>query len=133
MGGQDGYSRNMLAYDENANSVLAGVTIHPSEDWDLGLNVGYTKAEGGLSPFELRADDYVARTPSMSFDFTQSNTYSDIDVDRFNLDAMFKYKFTQDLWLRLWYKYVDYSDQDPYLYDTSGAIQWATISAGWSF
>jgi hypothetical protein len=69
----------------------------------------------------------------MSFDFSKSHTYSNIDVNRFNLDAMFKLKFTEELWMRLWYKYVDFSDNDPYLYDTSGSVQWATITAGWSF
>jgi hypothetical protein len=133
MGGQDGYSRTMLAYSETANSILAGVKIHPGDAWDLGINLAYTAAEGGMAPFELPADDYVATHPSMSFDFSRTNTYSNIDVSRFNVDAMLKYKVNEDLWLRFWYKVVDFSDRDPYLYDTSGAVQWATVTAGWNF
>ena len=133
MGGQDGFSRNMLKYNEESNTLMAGLKIHPGENWDLGFNLGYTASEGGLDPFELSADDYVAITPTMSYDFSKTNTYSNIDVERFNLNAMFKYKFTDDLWMRLWYEYVDFSDNDPYLYNTSGAVQWATVSAGWSF
>jgi hypothetical protein len=133
MGGQDGFSRNVLKYNETSNSLLAGVKIHPSKRWDLGLNVTYTASEGGLDPFELPADDYVAITPTTSYDFSLTNTYSNIDVDRLNADAMLKYKVTDDLWLRLWYQIADFSDNDPYLYDTTGTVQWATITAGWSF
>jgi hypothetical protein len=133
MGGQDGYSRNMLSYSEESNNIMAGIKIRPGDRWDLGFNLAYTAAEGGLAPFDLPADDYVAITPPMSYDFSKSNTYSTIDITRFNLDAMLKYKFTDDLWMRLWYKVVDFDDQDPYLYDTSGMVQWATITAGWNF
>jgi hypothetical protein len=133
MGGQDGFSRDLLKYNETSNSLLAGVKIHPGERWDLGFNLGYTASEGGLDPFDLPADDYVAITPPMSYDFSNSHNNSTIDVERFNLDAMFKYKFTDDIWMRLWYKLVDFDDKDPYLYDTTGAVQWATVTAGWSF
>ena len=112
---------------------MAGLKVHPGDRWDLGFNLGYTASEGGLDPFELPADDYVAITPTMSYDFSKTNTYSNIDVDRFNFDAMFKYKFTDELWMRLWYQYVDFGDSDPYLYNTSGAVQWLTVSAGWYF
>ncbi len=71
MGGQDGYSRNVLNYNETSNSILAGVKIHPGDHWDLGLNVTYTASEGGIDPFDLPADDYVAITPPMSYDFSK--------------------------------------------------------------
>ena len=133
MGGQDGFSRNILKYNETSNSILAGVKIHPGNSWDLGLNMTYTASEGGLDPFDLPADDYVANTPPMSYDFSKSNTYSNIDIDRFNFDAMLKYKFDNEVWLRFWYQIADFNDNDPYLYDTTGMVQWATVTAGWSF
>ncbi len=133
MGGQDGYSRDLLKYNETSNSILGGVKIRPGDHWDLGLNVTYTASEGGLDPFDLPADDYVAITPPMSYDFSKSHTYSNIDVDRLNFDAMLKYKINEDLWLRLWYQLADFDDKDPYLYDTTGMVQWATVTAGWSF
>jgi hypothetical protein len=133
MGGQDGFSRDLLNYSEKSNTLMAGVTIRPADSWKLGLNLGYTESEGGLAPFDLPADDYVAITPPMSYDFSKSHTYSNIDVDRFNFDAMFKYKFSDALWMRLWYKIVDFADNDPYLYNTSGSVQWATLTAGMSF
>jgi hypothetical protein len=133
MGGQDGFSRDLLSYNEESNSILAGIKIHPGEKWDLGFDVGYTAAEGGLDPFDLPADDYVAITPPMSYDFSNSHTYSTIDIERINFDATLKYSVTDSLWFRLWYKLVDFDDKDPYLYDTTGQVQWATITAGMSF
>ena len=133
MGGQDGYSDDQVSYDEESNSLLAGVKIHASKRWGLGFNVGYTVSESGMNQFDLPADDYVAITPPTSYDFSKSHTYSQIDVNRLNFDAMFKLKFTDDLWMRLWYNIVDFTDDSPYLYDTTGTVQIATITAGWSF
>jgi hypothetical protein len=132
MGGQDGYSRTLSRYNEESDTVMGGIKIHPGS-WNLGLSLGYTAATAGMDPFELRADDYVATHPSMSFDFSQSHTYSNIDVSRLDGNLHLKYTFNDGLWLRFWYRYVDYTDDDPYLYDTSGTVQWATVSAGWKF
>jgi hypothetical protein len=132
MGGQDGFSRTLSKYTEDANTLLGGIKIHPGQ-WVLGLNLGYTTATGGMDPYELTADDYEAITPSMSFDFSQSHTYSDLDVSRLSGDINLKYKFTDALWMRFWYRYVDFTDDQPYLFDTSGTVQWATASVGWKF
>ncbi len=132
MGGQDGFSRTVSKYNEESNTIMGGIKIHPGK-WDLGLNLGYTAAEGGMDPYELRADDYVATHPSMSFDFSQSYSYSNMDVSRLDGNVHLKYNISEAFWLRFWYRYVDYTDDDPYLYDTSGTVQWATVSAGWNF
>jgi hypothetical protein len=133
MGGQDGYSRDLLSYNESSDSILAGIKIRPAARWNLGLDAAYTAAEAALDPFDLSADDYVATHPATSFDFSKTHTYSDLDMSRFNLDATLKFDVTEDLWLRLWYKLVDYTDDAPYLDDTSGKVQWASITAGWTF
>jgi len=133
MGGQDGYSDDQVSYKEESNSLLAGVKIHPSKKWGLGFNFGYTASEAGMNQFDLSADDYVAMTPTMSYDFSKSHTYSDLDMSRLNFDAMFKLKFTDNTWMRLWYNIVDFTDDAPYLYDTTGTVQIGTITAGWSF
>jgi hypothetical protein len=132
MGGQDGFSRTLSHYDEEANTFMGGLKVHPGK-WNLALSLGYTAATAGLAPFELRADDYVATHPSMTFDFSQSHTYSNIDVSRLDGDLNLKYSVSDMLWLRFWYRYVDFTDDDPYLYDTTGSVQWATVSAGWRF
>ncbi len=133
MGGQDGYSRDLLDYNEEASSLLAGVSIHPTDRWRFGIDFGYTEAEAALDPFDLPADDYVAITPPTSYDFSRSHTYSDLDVDRLNLDATLKYTFNEAIWMRLWYRFVDYNDNAPFLYDTTGSVQWVSASVGWAF
>jgi hypothetical protein len=133
MGGQDGYSRDLLTYNEEANTLLGGIKIHPTTRWDLGLSLSYTSAEAGLDPFGLPADDYVATHPQMAFDFSKTYTYSDLDVSRLDGDLMIKYKLSDAMWLRFSWSYVDYTDDAPYLYDTGGSVQWATLAAGWYF
>jgi hypothetical protein len=133
MGGQDGYSRDLLTYNEEANTLLGGIKIRPGTKWDLGIYLSYTAAEAGLDPFDLPADDYVATHPPTAYDFSASHTYSDLDVSRMDGDLMIKYKFSDAMWLRFNWRYVDYTDDAPYLEDTSGTVQWATLSAGWYF
>jgi len=132
MGGQDGYSRTMARYSEEANTLLGGFKVHPN-NWTVGVYLGYTQAEGGMAQYDLPADDYVATHPSMSFDFSNSYSYSNLDVSRLEGDLNVKYTFTDGLWLRFGYRLVDYQDDQPYLYDTSGTVQWATFTAGWKF
>jgi hypothetical protein len=122
----------MSKYNEDSNTLLGGIKIHPGK-FVLGINLGYTVATGGMDPYELTADDYVANTPSMTFDFSESYSYSQLDVSRLDGNINLKYKFTDAWWLRLWYRYVDYTDDKPYLFDTSGTVQWATFSVGYKF
>ena len=133
MGGQDGYSRDMLDYSTDSNSLMAGLKYGTQDKLELGIDFSYMQAEAGLAPFDLSADDYVASHPSMSYDFSQSHTYSDLDSTRIDADVWAKIFFKENLWLRLRYHYIDYSDDAPYLYDTSGKYQYAAAALGWIF
>ena len=133
MGGQDGYSRDMLDYSTDSNSLMAGLKYGTQNKLELGIDFSYMQAEAGLAPFDLSADDYVASHPSMSYDFSQSHTYSDLDSTRIDADVWAKIFFKENLWLRLRYHYIDYSDDAPYLYDTSGKYQYAAAALGWIF
>jgi hypothetical protein len=123
----------MLRFNQSANSIVGGIHVAPSDRWDLGLHLNYTAADAGLDPFDLSAPDYSATHPSMSFDFSQSHTYSNLDMSRLDGHFDLKYKFRDDFWLRFWYRIVDYVDDAPYMYDTSGKVQWASFAAGWNF
>jgi hypothetical protein len=133
MGGQDGFSRDLLRYNEESTTVLGGVRFYLTDKAELGLNLAYTGSQAGLDPFDLPADDYVAITPPMSYDFSKSHTYSRLDVTRIDGDVDFKYEFSDSFWLRANYKYVDFADDIPYMYDTTGAVQWGTVALGMSF
>ena len=133
MGGQDGFQRDLLNYDSEANSFLAGFKIDASEKWDLGADFSWTQAEAALAPFDLSAPDYVATHPPMAFDFSQTHTYSDLDSTRIDADVWLKIFLKESLWLRFRYHYVDYQDDAPYLEDTSGTLQFASGSVGFTF
>ena len=133
MGGQDGFSRNVLDYSSEMNSLMAGLQYQVKDKMELGIDFGLTQSEAALAPFELPADDYVATHPTMSFDFSQTNTNSDLDSTRIDADLWAKFWFKDNIWLRLRYHYVDYQDDAPYLYDTSGKYQFATAAVGWVF
>ncbi len=133
MGGQDGFSRDLLTYDDESISLLGGLRFKTSKKSSLGLSLAWTDSSAGLQAFDLPADDYVAITPPTQYDFSRSHTYSDLDINRIDGDILFKYSFTDDVWLRADYRIIDYSDDAPYMADTSGTVQWATIALGWRF
>jgi hypothetical protein len=112
---------------------MAGLKFQPQENSEFGIDFSWMQAEAALDPFELSAPDYSATHPSMSFDFSQTNTYSDLDSTRIDAYLWAKFFVAEKIWLRLRYHYVDYQDDAPYLYDTSGKYQYASASMGWVF
>ena len=133
MGGQAGFSRDNLTYNTESFTAVGGIKLHPSKKSTFGLSVAWTDSTAALDPFDLPADDYVAITPPMSYDFSLSHTFSDLDISRLDADLLFKYKFNDGFWLRADYRIVDYKDDAPYLYDTSGTVQWFTAALGLKF
>ena len=133
MGGQDGFSRDLLDYNSDSNTLMAGLKYGTDEKMQLGIDLSWMQAEAALAPFDLPADDYVAITPPMSYDFSITHLNSDIDNTRIDADAWAKFWIKSSLWLRFRYHFVDFQDDAPYLDDTSGKYQYATAAVGWVF
>ncbi len=133
MGGQAGFSRDLLAYSTESNVLMGGFTVHPNDRWDLGLHLVWTSSEAGLAPFDLPADDYVAITPPAVFDFSETHTYSDLDTTRIDGEVSAKYQINDEFRLYGAWRYADFSDDAPYLYDTSGSFTMYTFALGWTF
>jgi len=133
MGGQDGYSRDLLDYSSESNTLMTGLKYGTENKLQLGLDLSWMQAEAGLAPFDLPADDYVATHPPTIFDFSRTNTYSDLDSTRIDSELWAKVWLKANLWLRFRYHYVDYSDDAPYMYDTSGTYQYAAAAVGFIF
>jgi predicted porin len=133
MGGQDGYARDPLSYDSASHIIMAGLTLKPADKLKLGLNLTWTESEAALAPFDLSAPDYVATHPSTQYDFSQTHTYSDLDLSRLEASVKAGYKFSPNMSLYLKYRYADFDDDAPYLYDTSGSIDIYTAAVSWSF
>jgi hypothetical protein len=133
MGGQDGFSRDLLNYSSDSNTLMAGLKYGAEKKMQLGIDLSWMQAEAALAPFDLPADDYVAITPPMTYDFSTSHLNSDIDNSRIDADLWAKFWFAEKWWLRLRYHYVDFQDDAPYLYDTSGKYQFAAAAVGLVF
>ena len=133
MGGQAGFSRDMLDYSTDSNTLMAGLKYQANNKTELGIDFSWMQATAELAPFDLSADDYVAITPPMSYDFSTSHLNSDLDNTRLDADLWAKFSFGDKWWLRLRYHLVDFQDDAPYLYDTSGKYQYATAAVGLIF
>jgi len=133
MGGQDGFARDLLAYSSESNVLMGGVKIKPTDNFYIGLDLTWTTSEAGLSAFDLSAPDYVATHPPMSYDFSQTHTYSDLDTSRLDAQVKANYKFGTSSWVAGTYRRVDFSDDAPYLYDTTGALDIFTFAYGMKF
>lgn len=133
MGGQDGSSRDLLSYNEESNSLMAGFHVTPGERWDFDLYGVYIQSEAALDPFDLPADDYVAITPSMTYDFSIAHTYTDIDLTRFEGGVGAKYSFSDSLWVRAKWRFIDYTDDAPVLEDQTGRVDFVYATIGFAF
>jgi len=133
MGGQDGYTSDGLTYNEESNTLMAGFTLHPTEDFSFSMNITWTGSDAGIEPFDLSADDYVATHPSMAYDFSESHTYSDLDMTRIDFEMDGRYMLADDVWMSLRYRYAEFEDDAPYLYDTTGDFSMFTAALGWTF
>ena len=133
MGGQDGYQRNILAQNSESTTALAGFKVNASKAFELGLNLAWTTSHQGIDPFELSAPDFVATHPTTSYDFSQSNTYSEIDVTRLDATAFIEYLFDKSLWLNVYYRYSDFDDAITLFQDDSGTLSVLGAYLGWTF
>lgn len=112
---------------------MAGLRLKPADNWELGLGLTWISSKAGLDPFSLPAPDYVATHPAMSYDFSLSNTYSDLDTSRIEAELDATYHINRTFRINAGYRYADFSDDAPYLYDTSGSISLYLLALGWSF
>jgi hypothetical protein len=133
MGGQDGFSRNLLSYNADSNVLMGGLKVHPAENFTLGIHLTQTSSDAGLDPFDLPADEYVARTPTMIYDFSMTHTYSDLDMSRLEAEIDAKWKLSDAFWLYGAWRFADFDDDAPYMYDTTGSVDFYTLALGWSF
>lgn len=133
MGGQDGFSRNLLGYSSTSDTVMGGVNLHPTKRLALGLHLTWIQTDASLDPFDLPADDYVAITPPVMYDFSQAHTYSDLETSRTQAELSARYNIRDSFWFRLNYLVIDFSDDAPYLEDTTGSLDLITAAIGWAF
>ncbi len=98
-----------------------------SDAFKWGVNLVWNSADAALDPFRMVAgEQWSAAKPNQYFDFTQTNTYSDLDTERLYGTIFGQYSFKENFWLWAGYTYQDYSDNAPYLGDHTGSADtWA--------
>ena len=113
---------------------MGGLKFKVTEAIKLGFDLAYVDSTASMDSFRfLKAEEWAASKPVQNFDMHLVDTYSDLDTSRFESDLWAKFGFGKALFLYADWRYVDYADNAPYLYDTSGEISWYTLSLGWSF
>lgn len=114
--------------------MLGGIEWKPTEKFELGIDAVWATGDGTLDPFTLSVPaDYLERNPNQSFDFSLTNTNSDLDFTRVELGLSLRYEFREAMAFWGGYRHVDYDDDSPYLYDTTGSIDYVTAGLAWTF
>lgn len=116
------------------NHVLSGgVNVRPSDRLALGVQLAYVSSAASIDPFDLSRPEYTERFPLIALDFSQTHTYSDIDTDNTEARVDARLRVSDRVWVQGLYRWVDYNDDAPLLYDTSGRNQIFAISLRYGF
>ncbi len=102
----------------------------PGEKTNIFFNLAYTDSTASYD--QVNYPTPPNGQPGIGYyDFTRVNSYSDLDIDQFDITLNGSYQFTQMVGLQLGGAYRVYTDNEPYLFDESGDL-WV-INAGLSF
>ena len=102
----------------------------PNEKTSIFLNLAYTDSVASYD--QVNYPDPGANQPAIGYyDFTRVNSYSDLDVEQFDITLNGSHRFTDRVALQLGGAYRIYEDNEVYLFDGSGDL-WV-VNAGLSF
>lgn len=112
---------------------MAGVNLRPAKPVTVSLVASYTASDFAMDPLTLNGGDFAAHHDIQPYDYSLTHTFSDLDLSRFDGTAELRYQLTKTFSLRGLYRYVDYQDDAPYLYDTTGKVQVVSGGFGLTF
>lgn len=101
---------------------MAGVNLRPAKPLTVALLASYTASDFAMDPMTLNGGDFAATRDLQPYDYSLTHTFSDLDVSRFDGSAELRYQISKMFTVRGLYRYVDYKDDAPYLYDTTGKV-----------
>jgi hypothetical protein len=101
---------------------MAGINVRPARPLTIALLASYTASDFAMDPMTLNGGEFAETQHLMPYDYSKNHTFSDLDVSRFDGSAELRYQVSKAFSLRGLYRYVDYQDDAPYLYDTSGTV-----------
>ena len=91
-------------------------------------------AEAALDPYTMPLGEaYSVNRPNQWYDFSRSSTFSDLDTTFQEIALKAKHRVNERTYLTGGYRYLDYEDDAPYLYNTSGSVSFYSLGIGWLF
>lgn len=112
---------------------MAGFWTMPAEVFELGLDLTYTVGDAGLEEIRISAPEWAATHPNQSYDFSETHTFSDLDLTRLDAELWGKMHFATKYWVRASYRYAEVEDDQPYISDYTGDASWYGLSIGREF
>ena len=133
LSGQFGSNASRNTSDSNSHTFMAGLNVRPAAPLTISLVASYTASDFSMDPMTLNGGDFAAHHDLQPYDYSKTHTFSDLDVSRFDGSAEVRYQVSKTFSLRGLYRYVDYQDDAPYLYDTTGKVQIVSGGFGLTF
>lgn len=109
---------------------MAAVNYRPLEKLNLTLSGTYTDSDSGMD----RLGDYselceeLAGMEAYNYDLHTVHTYSDLSIEQTELSLRASYQLDENLSLGCGLSYMEYDDNEPYLFDGSGEAYLANFS-----
>lgn len=101
----------------------------PSEKTSIFFNLAYTDSVASYD--QVNMPDPHEQPAIGYYDFTQINSYSDLDVKQFDITLNGSHRFSDRVALQLGGAYRIYEDNEVFLFDGTGDL-WV-LNAGLSF
>lgn len=94
----------------------------------------WTEADAALAPFDFDAPEiFLSAFPNSSYDFTGTHLNSDLAVTSWDVGLEATYEVAERFALVGTYRFLDYQDDAPYRYDTSGELSFYGLGGRWRF
>ena len=124
-----GSAITQIEYENTSNTFTAGLTYHASERVEIGIDGVWNDADAAMDAFDFPVTPFG----QMSYDFSLTHLNSDLDVSRMELGIHGRFAVGEKVGLVAGYRYADFEDDAPYLYDTSGSVSFYNLGVAWNF
>ena len=96
---------------------------------EISVDGVWNDADAALEAFDFGVTPFGF----MSYDFSLTHTNSDLDVSRLELGIHGRFAVGEQASIVAGYRWADFEDDAPYLYDTSGSVSIYSLGVAWSF
>ena len=124
-----------MDFDIENNVYFLSTNVKPSDKVYFSLSLSMVDSTAGMNAIHFApiSTEAAERLPHGDYDFTEVNTYSDLDISKLELTGHLGINLSDTVGLTFGFLYDDYSDDDPYLVDTTGTVYWAWAGIRFTF